>query len=110
MQDEDFITKLLESQTPKEVQEEFKSNGVELSPDEVNEVIHELDSVVGFVKDEDLANVTGGGETWDKFKTKFVESSGDAAAKIVWLIPTVALTAVVTTVVNHYLKQKLDDK
>lgn len=109
MQDEDFITKLLELQTPEEVQAEFKANNIELSLDEVNEVVHELDSIVGLVADEDLANVSGGdGGNWDKFKTKFVESSADSLGKFIWIIPTAALTTVVTTVVAHYLKKKLE--
>ena len=108
MQDEDFITGLLELQTPEEVKEEFKSNGVEMSSDEVNEVIHELDTVVGLVADEELENVSGGGPNWEKFKGKFIESSADSLGKFVWIIPTVALTTVVSTVVAHYIKKKLE--
>lgn len=108
MQEEDFITKLLELQTPEEVQAEFKANGVEMSLEEVNEVVHELDSIVGLVADEDLSNVSGGGESWDKFKNKFVESSADSLGKFVWIIPSVALTTVVSTVVAHYVKKKLE--
>lgn len=114
MQDEDFITKLLELQTPEEVQSEFSSSGVGLSLDEVNEVIHELDMIVGAVADEDLENISGGtltsGEKKDKFVGKFYEKLGDAAGNLVWVIPTVALTTVVSTVVAHYLKKKLDEK
>ena len=114
MQDEDFITNLLELQTPEEVQAEFKTNDVDLSLEEVNEVVHELDAIVGFVADEDLENVSGGNltaqEKKDKFVGKFYEKLGDAAGNLVWIIPTVAVSTVVGTVIKFQIDRALEKK
>ena len=82
MQDEEFITALLELQTPKEVQDEFKSHGVELSLDDVNKIVHDLDSITNLVTDEELENISGGA------------------------LPT---SNVVSTIVAHYADKSLEN-
>ena len=120
MQDEEFVTKLLELQTPEEVQTAFKSDGVILTVDEVKEVIKELDTISGYISEKELENISGGvkvtlpgSDVVDPRKlvyTKMYEELGKGAGTMMWLIPTVALSTVVTTVIGHYLKKELEKK
>lgn len=118
MQDEEFVTKLLELQTPEEVQAEFKSNGVALTMEEVREVIKELDTISEYISEEGLENISGGVNLpgsdvvnpKELFFTKLYEELGKGTANMMWIIPTVALSTVVTTTIGYYLKKGLDNK
>ncbi len=110
MQNEEFVTKLLEMQTPEEIQKEFKTNGVEVELEEVNEILRELDLITGLVSDEDLSNIGGGltsQEKKDKFIGKFYEKLGDAAGNLVWTIPTVAVSTVISVLIGFHLNRSL---
>lgn len=111
LQDEDFVAKLLEMQTPEEVQKAFKTSGVEIKLDEVNEILRELNLIIGLASDEDLNNIVGGklsaAEKKDKFLGKFYEKLGDAAGNLVWTIPTVAISTVVSVFIGFHLNRSL---
>lgn len=66
LQDEDFIVQLLDMQTPREVQNEFKKHEVDISLEEVAQLSNAIDYMIEEGKDElsedDLKNVAGGNE------------------------------------------------
>ena len=67
MQDEEFVTKLLELQTPEEVQEEFKKEDIDISVEEVEQ----LGSIINYMikegknqlTEDDLGKISGGATT-----------------------------------------------
>ena len=96
LQDEGFVIRILESQTPQDIQAEFKDNGVDISLEEAQQIVKDFESIEHMVSDEGLENVSGG-----SFTEKFCDKLGEGAANMVWLIPTVAVTAAT----HWYVKQ-----
>ncbi|MBR2735641.1 MAG: hypothetical protein IKE05_05565 [Clostridia bacterium] len=103
LQDEDFITKLLEMQTREEVQEEFKRQGIDVSLEEVGE----LGSIINYLikeektqlSEEDLVKISGGTGPLARFgawvtggSTQNIE---EARAKKWGEVEVVALTAII---------------
>ncbi len=82
IQNEDFVTKLLEMQTPEEVQEEFKKQGVDISLDEIKQLGSAINYMIKKGKteltEEDLVEIGGGKFTWkqDKFEEAFASEAG----------------------------------
>ena len=85
LQDEDFVAKLLEMQTPEEVQEEFEKQGIDIKLDEVGQLGSAINYMINKGKTEltedDLKDVSGGG--WTSWVAKRLagdsEKTGDAA-------------------------------
>lgn len=109
MQDEDFLIKILELQTNKEVKAEFEKNGVNISEKEVEKLSNEFGAIADTIDEEDLSEISGGDRTWQDVKDKAWDKFGEGLGQAAWIIPTIALTTVVSTVVKWWTDRKLKE-
>lgn len=107
MEDEDFITKILELQTESEVKSEFEKNGVKISDEELKNLADEFDKILSSIDEEDLSAISGGKKTWEDVTDKAWDKFGEGMGNAAWIIPTIALTTVVSTVVKWWIDRKL---
>lgn len=107
MQNEDFVMKILDLQNIEEVRAEFEKNGVKISSDELEKLGNELENISGMVTEEDLSNISGGKKTWEDVTDKAWDKFGEGMGNAAWIIPTIALTTVVSTVVKWWIDRKL---
>ncbi len=72
LSDKDFAEKIVKLQTPEEVQAAFKEKGIKISPEEVqllgSFVNKMVEKGISELSEEDIKEVTGGGEKWMQAK------------------------------------------
>ena len=103
MEDEDFVMKILELQTSKDVKAEFEANGVSISEEEIEELTREFGAISDAIDEEDLSNISGGKKTWDDVFDKAWDKFGEGMGNAAWIIPT----AIVTRIVTWWMDKKL---
>ncbi len=108
MQNEDFVIKILELQTPKEIKTEFEANGVQISEKEVEELTREFSAMMDALDEEYLSYISGGGdkkpseEGWKEYLkkcgkqiiNKALDKIGEGLGIAIWAIPTAILTEI----------------
>lgn len=115
MQNEEFITSLLEMQTPEEVQEEFQKQGVEMSLEEVEQLGSTINYMIKEEKTEltedDLAKIGGGisAENKKDFQKGFFGEAGKQALLFVG-IPIIVGGSVLAKWGFEKLTKKIDKK
>ncbi len=115
MQDEEFVTSLLEMQTPEEVQEEFKKHDIEMSLDEVGQLGSAINYMIKEEKTEltedDLAKIGGGltEENKKDFQKGFFGEAGKQALLFVG-IPIIVGGSVLAKWGFEKLTKKIDKK
>ncbi len=103
MQDEDFLIKILELQTPSDIKNEFEANGVKISDNEVKKLTNEFGAIADAIDEEDLMDIGGGKRTWEDIWDKCWDKFAEGAGMALWIVPTAALTKVT----QWYVEQKL---
>ena len=105
MKNEDFVMKILELQTPAEIEAEFETNGVKLSKEEVNRLRNEFDAISEVLNEEYLSYISGGDDTvpseesWSEYLkkcgkqviNKALDKIGEGLGIAMWAIPTAIL-------------------
>ena len=129
VQDEEFVAELLELQTPEEVQDEFKRQGVEISLEEVGMLGSTINYMIKEEKtqltEEDLVKISGGTGPMARFGAwvtggnaadieaararKWGELEVIALTAVIAIPVTVAVTKLATWGIDRLIK-KLDEK
>lgn len=104
MKNEDFVMKILELQTPAEIEAEFEANGVKLSKEEVTRLRNEFDAISDVLDEEYLSYISGGNgapseEGWKEYLkkcgkqvvNKALDKVGEGIGIAMWAIPTAFL-------------------
>lgn len=104
MKNEDFVMKILELQTPAEIEAEFEANGVKLSKEEVTKLRNEFDAISDVLDEEYLSYISGGNgapseEGWKEYLkkcgkqvvNKALDKVGEGIGIAMWAIPTAIL-------------------
>lgn len=119
MKNEDFVMKILELQTPAEIEAEFEANGVKLSKEEVTKLRDEFNAISEVLNEEYLSYISGGTdeetskESWKQYLkkcgkqvvSKALDKVGEGIGTAMWAIPTAILMAWGKDIYDKHIKE-----